>query len=390
MAATGFFPQQRDPRIIQLGRSIFTPIPLDQVYEFNPLTFKATQEMTGPNAVLMNAQSNNANSYRSPLLDFPQISSFPRSVPPTLSVIDNPMAGVGVLSTNSAAESTPVKTEKIERAENQEDSEKFKQQENEDKDESAIFCESAIAHEERNLMTTSTPRKLKKRSKRVPLSSSDEEYNVDNDSDEVEFHPRKRSATTRNSKKKSKLDRLQGEHRLIIQFENLGTLGRNVQNFGNNNCYVPDGLIGTHTVYNQPWKFEIHHGPTEEGVTCIIWKITNLQTGEIHEATETPDEARRRERQGWTISNRLFRDAMKSRVDSLLESLDTETDSTKVANIHSLIKHLQPKRFNEGTLVFGLQHRQIQDRMNKLLLQRTETNSRDEFSKNIKPDSNEI
>ena len=141
-----------------------------------------------------------------------------------------------------------------------------------------------------------------------------------------------------------------------------------MQTFGRCRNVIPDGLSGTHHAYNHNWRFVLRHAPSgEDGFTRIIWKVTNLDTMNTVEVIETINEAIRREEQGWTISNKVFRKALKIRSKQLEEIIEQETNQTRIANYLSIIKGLSPKQFNEGTLVFGLQHRIVQKRMIELL-----------------------
>ena len=168
------------------------------------------------------------------------------------------------------------------------------------------------------------------------------------------------------------LQNLNGEKRLVIDFQNLGSLGKHIQTYGRKGgVIIPDGLSGTHSMYGERWKFEIIH---EEGttfvdkdgfnnlVTCITWKLTNLNSGVNLCQTETKQEASFRMNTGRTISSRLFRQALNNRAKELEEELKStsELDDLKCKNLKMKIKHLRPKRFSEGTLTFGLQHEAVQ------------------------------
>ena len=155
-----------------------------------------------------------------------------------------------------------------------------------------------------------------------------------------------------------------GESRLKIRFESFGRRGKLPQTFGKIRVgIIPDGLCGTHTLYKQPWKFEIHHGLAVGDHVCITWRITNLSTMKRYEMTESLEESKIRQRRGRTISNQVFRAAIDDRVNELKALLLAETKEVRKANLESLIKTLQPKQFSEGLLVFGLQHACVQERM---------------------------
>ena len=162
---------------------------------------------------------------------------------------------------------------------------------------------------------------------------------------------------------------LNGEKRLVINFDSYGKIGKHLQTYGRKGgAVIPDGLSGTHSMYNERWKFEIKHENDqsfeENGkvCVCITWKIINLTTGKVHTATETKKEAVFRMLNGRTISSRLFKEALDHRARELEEELSS-TDSSnelRIKNLKAKIRHLKPKRFSEGTLTFGLQHEAVQ------------------------------
>jgi hypothetical protein len=161
---------------------------------------------------------------------------------------------------------------------------------------------------------------------------------------------------------------LVGERRLVISFEHFGTVTDNPQTFGKNGVLIPDGLRGTHKVYNEYWRFEIVHESEiidPDGLKCkpITWKVTNLNNNVTHSLTETPSEAISRACLGRTITNKVFREALEYRAAELEVALNRETSEFRRANLQALIKLLRPKRFSIGPLVFGLQHKIVQDKM---------------------------
>jgi hypothetical protein len=174
------------------------------------------------------------------------------------------------------------------------------------------------------------------------------------------------SSSDRGSDKKS--GSLRGERRLVIAFDSLGSRGKYPQTFGKSGALIPDGVCGAHTVYNERWKFEITHGKDVFVVdkiqcVCVTWKVTNLMTSAVTSVTETRDEAIIRNTQGQTISNRVFREALEARAKDLERRAKEETNSKRLAQVEALIRSLRPKRFSEGPLIFGLQHKSVQDRM---------------------------
>jgi hypothetical protein len=166
---------------------------------------------------------------------------------------------------------------------------------------------------------------------------------------------------------------LQGDRRLVISFEDFGTLGALPQRFGKSGLYIPDGLTGTHTVYQEQWRFQIAHtkdAVPKTDIICLRWSITNLTTGHTLSKTESLVEAESRSVLGWTISSKLFRDAMHQRATEHEELLRGETNLIKIANLKSLIKTLRPKTFTQGPLIFGLKHRIVQEKIGNKSLQK--------------------
>ena len=169
-----------------------------------------------------------------------------------------------------------------------------------------------------------------------------------------------------------------GERRLNIDFENLGELGKYPQTYGKKGMNViPNGLCGTHMIYNERWRFEIRHAEAEvfeleNGIkcVCIIWIVQNLTSGMVHIAHETKHEAFIRMSVGHTICSRIFRDAFEFRAKQLEEEIENLGGDSRlrITNLKSKIKTLRPRRFSEGTLSFGLQHALVQDRFVKYLL----------------------
>lgn len=167
-----------------------------------------------------------------------------------------------------------------------------------------------------------------------------------------------------------------GERRLVISFESFGTLGKIIQKCGrkpDHEVIIPDGLCGSHRVYNENWRFRITHGEeilhdAEVGqYCCITWEITNVASKKVLSITETSADARKRSILGHTISSKVFREAMEERAVELSMQMEAEEDPSKQASIKTLISALRPRRFSEGLLVFGLQHYSVHEAcMNKL------------------------
>ena len=155
---------------------------------------------------------------------------------------------------------------------------------------------------------------------------------------------------------------LGGERRLSITFFSYGnkTDVAIPQTFGKYGWSIPDGLSGNHTMYAQPWKFEIVHG-TCMGGTVLCWKITNLISNGLVSVTETPQQATLRQSKGNTICNLVLRKALNQRAAELEQTIaQGDKNPTQVANLRSLIKELRPKQCTEGLLFFGLRHESVQ------------------------------
>jgi len=159
---------------------------------------------------------------------------------------------------------------------------------------------------------------------------------------------------------------LGGERRLNIHFINTGILEEPVQTFGKYKLLIRDGLCGTHTMYAQPWRFEINHhsGGDAAGEIRLRWTVTNLASGHRMSFLETSEQAHERQVKGNTICNVVVREALNQRAGELEEEMRTlePSNTTRIANIRSLIKELRPKQCTEGLLFFGLRHQAAQSR----------------------------
>ena len=164
---------------------------------------------------------------------------------------------------------------------------------------------------------------------------------------------------------------LVGEKRLIVNFESYGSPGRYPQTYGRKGgAIIPTGLAGVHSMYGQPWRFEIVFSDDKvfikKGFLCckITWRMTNLINGVTHFEKETEEEAFVRMSLGRTISSRVFRRAMEFRARELEDQMnkleDTEGNASDRKSLLTKITSLRPKKFSEGTLVFGLQHDSVQ------------------------------
>jgi len=156
---------------------------------------------------------------------------------------------------------------------------------------------------------------------------------------------------------------LNGESRLRINFLNYGRAGPMRQRFGRGKCCVPDGLSGTHEMYEQNWKFEIIHH-FEGNTTVITWKVTNLASGTVTQVKETPKQAALREMSGRTICNKVVKSALESRSQELERSLadGTSENQSRKASTRNLVAILRPKLCTVGLLFFGLLHESVQNK----------------------------
>jgi len=155
---------------------------------------------------------------------------------------------------------------------------------------------------------------------------------------------------------------IRGETRLNITFFSIGNCGEIPQRFGKNNCGIPDGLSGTHEMYDQRWKFEVKH-QRQGSLVLITWKVINLTSKTVLTVTETPQDAMVRENCGRTICNMVLRTALENRAKELQMSLaaaDPQTRSSRMSSTENLVKVLRPKRCTVGLLFFGLLHEKVQ------------------------------
>lgn len=183
-------------------------------------------------------------------------------------------------------------------------------------------------------------------------SSSDSEYDT---SSEPSRAPRKRK-THQHAPGQG------GKRRLKIEFLDLGEEGEDPQMCGKSGSIIPHNLRGRHEMHNQPWEFHITHEKSE-GITVIKWSVTNLTSGKTVSVTETPFQAKVRQKTGNTITSFVMRQALEQRVRDLEEILEkpaSEDNTVQTANIMSLIKDLRKKERNEGILFFGLRHEDVQ------------------------------
>lgn len=160
-----------------------------------------------------------------------------------------------------------------------------------------------------------------------------------------------------------------GENRLRIHFESFGTQGKCPQRFGKSGCLIPDGLRGTHEIYDQHWRFEISHDSAitrdeeDHASVQITWKITNLTSGLVVQVKETPQQAILREYSGRTVCNKVVKMALSARADELEKQYKKNADTmepTKRISLENNIRVLRPRLCTVGLLFFGLLHDTVQ------------------------------
>lgn len=159
---------------------------------------------------------------------------------------------------------------------------------------------------------------------------------------------------------------LGGERRLTINFLFTGLMSEPLQLFGKYRLIIRNGLSGTHTMYAQPWRFEItYEAPGSlKGEMRLRWKVVNLASSSTVSYLETAEQAHERQTKGNTICNLVVREALNKRACELEKELVTLelANSTRVANLRSLVRELRPKQCTEGLLFFGLRHAAAQSR----------------------------
>jgi hypothetical protein len=171
---------------------------------------------------------------------------------------------------------------------------------------------------------------------------------------------------------------LGGERRLIIRFTNYGKLRQPIQTCGRSGMKIPDGLCGTHTMYSQPWRFEVNykHDPSmsEDAAKTTVpieWTIVNLSSNNVVRVQETPFQAWERQTKGKTVCSILLKQALKVRLEELEEALKVAKDegcksTLQISNLCDLISRLQPKHCTERLLFFGLRHDCVQQYLSSL------------------------
>jgi hypothetical protein len=172
------------------------------------------------------------------------------------------------------------------------------------------------------------------------------------------------SNSSNNSKQQQQPVAHAGETRLRIGFSSYGRTGLQVQHYGKSGCIIPDGLCGTHEMYDQPWRFEVSHEmQSESSLVLITWTITNMASGAVTCMRETPQQATLREFSGRTICNKVVKMALTSRAKELEASLATLSEGSKRQAVENAVKVLRPKLCTVGLLFFGLLHDSVQKRV---------------------------
>ena len=188
--------------------------------------------------------------------------------------------------------------------------------------------------------------------------ANDNANDNDDDSDESFTSMKKRSATmvVKNP------EEFDGERRLAIEFEAIGTVGSSPQRFGRDQSLIPHGLRGTVTVLGQSWRIEVDHVSTDNGDdddVVVCFTVVCPKSGHRHCVTETKADAVRRMRGGRTLCNRTFREAVDARL-AVLERLRKHSPQDFTAALAAEYTLMDSHRISEGPLLFGLRHAAVQ------------------------------
>jgi hypothetical protein len=162
-----------------------------------------------------------------------------------------------------------------------------------------------------------------------------------------------------------------GEERLSIQFDSYGKLGDTAAKLGKKG-QIPDGLSGSFTMYAERWAFLVQYSSVSlckdgKDRVCIEWCIKSSPSwSDYHRVVETPDDAQRRETRGFTLCNRVFREAMQRRAEEYEKLAEQERQSPtpnplQINNFEKQAVFLRPDKVSEGPLLFGLRHRAVQE-----------------------------
>jgi hypothetical protein len=201
--------------------------------------------------------------------------------------------------------------------------------------------------------TENAPKRRRRKSKKSPRPSSATGSDGERSADEKEFN---------------------GENRLQITFENFGTCKSPYPRVGKKG-EIPDGLTGKFTMYSERWAFQIKYAGLQrckdgkERMT-ISWGIKNTSWDDFHVVTEDAEDAFRRETRGFTLCNRVFREAMQRRAQDyerlvMEEKANPIPNLLQVTNCETRAAFLRPEKVSEGPLLFGLRHKVVQDHLSR-------------------------
>ena len=195
-------------------------------------------------------------------------------------------------------------------------------------------------------------------------------------------------------------ERLDGERRLTVEFESVGSLGTYPQTFGPPSTagvfIVPHGLRARFSAFGQKWAVAIDHtddvvhvdpttnAPLATPVSCVSYAVTNLKTNETIELRENAIRAVRRSKGGRTMCNQAFREAVTRRRDQIEAELKRVVASAAAAGapsdslaataaryaLEAELHAANTKRVSEGPLYYGLRHAAVQLTMRRMLAER--------------------
>lgn len=110
---------------------------------------------------------------------------------------------------------------------------------------------------------------------------------------------------------------------------------------------IPDGLCGTHKMFQGYWKFEIKYHDVPEG--SIEWSIVDLENQDRTGHKESSHQVQVRERSGRTVCNYLVREALKKRCERLEDGSLLKNTYLKLCN----------GRITIGPIFFGLHNKEV-------------------------------
>ena len=205
--------------------------------------------------------------------------------------------------------------------------------------------------------------------------AASERYTEDVPHSSNRFIFNKRKARKKRSRSKINGQIFNGEERLFISFDNLGSIPDAIVDppkVGKNKGVIPDGLRGCFKMYGEGWEFTVRYikeAICQDGKRRVLieWGIKNLDNEILHVLPETDADAFKREERGITLCNKVFVEALKIRVNDYLQLVQEEEYSDapnklKISNLQARIELLRPNRFSEGVLLFGLRHQMVQSR----------------------------